>query len=74
MKRSKFNTSQILLIIIGVLVAIVIGFNSNAVGNRETEKEWSKVLKFDSNKVSQQLIDKSVDQTKNLFKLMLTSN
>jgi hypothetical protein len=74
MKRSKFNTSQILLIIIGVLVAIVIGFNSNAVGNRETGKEWSKALKFDSNKVSKHLLDKSVDQTKNLFKLLLTSN
>jgi uncharacterized membrane protein len=74
MKRSKFNTSQILLIIIGVLVAIVIGFNSNAVGNRNAEKEWSKALKFDSNKVSQHLLDKSVDQTKNLFKLLLTSN
>lgn len=74
MKKSKFNTSQILLIIIGVLVAIVIGFNSNAVGSRKAEKEWSKALKFDSNKVSQQLIDKSIDQTKILFKLLLTSN
>lgn len=73
MKRTKFNNSQIFLIIIGVLVAIVIGFNSKAVGNRGTEKEWSKALDIDSNKVSQHLIDKSIDQTRNLFKLLLAS-
>jgi len=74
MKSSKFNNSQILLIIIGVLVAIVIGFNSKAVGKWDTEKDWSKALKFDSNQVSKQLLDKSIDQSKNLFKLFLMSN
>lgn len=44
MKKFDISTSKIILIILGVLVAIVIGFNSKAVGAEST----SSMMKFSS--------------------------
>ena len=40
MKKPDLNTSKILLILLGVLVAIVIGFNSKAFTTSSNHMEW----------------------------------
>ena len=65
---SKFNTSKVLLIILGVLVAIVIGFSSNAVGsskmmkihnsaNVKIEESAKKILKKTTSNITSSVID-----------------
>jgi hypothetical protein len=73
MKRTKFKNSHILPIIIGVLVAIVIRFNSKAANMSVLEKKWSPMINVDSNRGIKKILHKSIDPSKEIIGVFFSS-
>lgn len=70
MKKPNINTSKVLLIILGVLVAIIIGFNSKAIGTENLEvKKTQHEVKSPKVLLNKLIKEKSIDAIKSIRKI-----
>ncbi|MFY0651953.1 MAG: hypothetical protein JXQ96_07975 [Cyclobacteriaceae bacterium] len=70
MNKTKFNAPKILLIILGVLVAILIGFNSKAVDTSNMRFGWTNNSKMKRD-VSEKIFQHSSEKATQLIQAFL---
>lgn len=70
MKKPNLNTSKLLLIILGVLVAIIIGFHSKAIGTENLEvKKVQQEVKSPKVLLNKLMKETSIDAIRSIRKI-----